>query len=147
MPVAAAADAWRWQPHPEVWFLVLGVVGLSLYATRVIGPKVVPAGQPVLTRSQKVCLVARDPALWLASDWPVHDIGEEYLFSLHMTQHLLLSYVDADALPAGHARVAGPPGRARRARRPTAGCAASPGRWWPACSSTPSWCSPTGRRW
>ncbi len=93
MPVAAAVDAWRWQPHPEVWFLVLGVVGLSLYVTRVIGPKVVPEGQPVLTRFQKANLVAGILTLWLASDWPLHDLGEEYLFSLHMTQHLLLSYL------------------------------------------------------
>ncbi len=93
MPVAAAVDAWRWQPHPEVWLLVLGVVGLSLYVTRVIGPKVVPEGQPVLTRFQRVNLVLGILLLWVASDWPLHDLGEEYLFSLHMTQHLLLSYV------------------------------------------------------
>jgi putative membrane protein len=30
--------------------------------------------------------------LWFASDWPVHDIAEEYLFSVHMTQHLLLTF-------------------------------------------------------
>ena len=43
--LAATEAAWRWQPHPEVWFLVLGVVALSLYVTRVIAPKVVPAGR------------------------------------------------------------------------------------------------------
>jgi putative membrane protein len=37
--------------------------------------------------------VAGIATLWLASDWPLHDLGEEYLFSLHMTQHLLLTYV------------------------------------------------------
>ena len=93
MGPVAAVDAWRWQPHPEVWLLVLGVVGLSLYVTRVIGPKVVPAGEPVLTRFERANLVAGVLVLWLASDWPLHDIGEEYLFSLHMVQHLLLSYV------------------------------------------------------
>ncbi len=93
MPVAAAVDAWRWQPHPEVWLLVLGVVAMSVYIVRVIGPKVVPAGQPVLTRFQWINLVAGIFTLWVASDWPLHDLGEEYLFSLHMTQHLLLSYV------------------------------------------------------
>ena len=91
--VAAAQDAWRWQPHPEVWFLVLGVTALSLYVVRVIGPKVVPEGRPVLTRFQSVNLVLGVLTLWLASDWPLHDLGEEYLFSLHMVQHLLLSYL------------------------------------------------------
>jgi putative membrane protein len=30
--------------------------------------------------------------LWLASDYPIHDIGEEYLYSVHMVQHMMLSY-------------------------------------------------------
>ena len=30
--------------------------------------------------------------LWAASDWPIHDIGEEYLYSAHMLQHMMLSY-------------------------------------------------------
>ena len=38
------ADFWRWVPHPEVWVLVVGLVVLYVYAARVIGPKVVPAG-------------------------------------------------------------------------------------------------------
>ena len=33
--------------------------------------------------------------LWVASDWPIHDIAEERLYSVHMVQHLLLSYVAA----------------------------------------------------
>lgn len=93
LSAAASPDAWRWQPHPEVWLLVLGVIGLSSYVIRVIGPKVVPPGEPVLTRAQKAFLVAGILTLWAASDWPLHDLGEEYLFSLHMLQHLLLSYV------------------------------------------------------
>ena len=30
--------------------------------------------------------------LWAASDWPIHDIGENYLYSAHMLQHMMLSY-------------------------------------------------------
>ena len=30
--------------------------------------------------------------LWAASDWPIHDIGEDYLYSVHMLQHMMLSY-------------------------------------------------------
>lgn len=94
MSVVLAADhAWRWQPHVEVWFLVLGVIALSLYVVRVIGPKAVAPGRPVLTRFQTANLVLGILTLWLASDWPLHDLGEEYLFSLHMVQHLLLSYL------------------------------------------------------
>ena len=31
--------------------------------------------------------------LWAASDWPMHDISEEYLYSVHMIQHLLITFV------------------------------------------------------
>jgi putative membrane protein len=30
--------------------------------------------------------------LWAASDWPIHDLGEQYLYSVHMLQHMMLSY-------------------------------------------------------
>lgn len=90
---AASADAWRWQPHVEVWLLVAAVIGLSLYVVRVIAPKVVPPGEPIMRTGQKIALGLGILTLWLASDWPLHDLGEEYLYALHMVQHLLLSYV------------------------------------------------------
>jgi putative membrane protein len=85
-------DFWRWQPHPEVWLLVGGVILLAIYALRVVGPKVVPAGTPVISRSQLAWLGLGVVLLWFASDWPMHDIAEEYLFSVHMTQHMLLTF-------------------------------------------------------
>jgi len=92
MLVAAGVDFWRWQPHPEVWVLVGGVTALAVYALRVVGPKVVPKGQPVASRQQLAWFVLGISLLWLASDWPLHDIAEEYLFSAHMVQHMLLTY-------------------------------------------------------
>src|SRR5215204_6471099 len=89
----AAEGPWRWQPHPEVWFLLASAVGLSLYATRVIGPKVVPEGEPVVTGRQKIAFVLGVSVLWLASDWPMHDIAEEHLYLVHMIQHFLLTLV------------------------------------------------------
>ncbi len=93
MVFAAGVDFWRWQPHPEVWVLVGGVAALAVYALRVVGPKVVPAGQPVASRQQLAWLGLGIVLLWVASDWPLHDIAEEYLFSAHMIQHMLLTYI------------------------------------------------------
>jgi putative membrane protein len=90
---AGGADFWRWVPHPEVWVLVGGLVALYVYAARVIGPKAVPAGQPVLTRRQIGFFIAGMTLLWIATDWPVHDIGERYLYLIHMSQHLALTLV------------------------------------------------------
>ena len=47
--LVAAAGPLRWQPHPEVWFLVLCVIGLGFYVTRVIQPKMVAAGEAAVT--------------------------------------------------------------------------------------------------
>jgi putative membrane protein len=85
-------DPWRFQAHIEVWLLVVALVAAWLYAVRVIGPRVVPAGTPILTRTQKVSFVGAMVLLWLSSDWPVHDIAEEYLYFVHMLQHMSLTY-------------------------------------------------------
>lgn len=85
---------WRYQVHPEVWMLVLFVIGSWWYALRVIAPHTpeVRAGGPVVTRRQGWLFTAAVVMLWLASDWPIHDISEEYLYSVHMFQHMALSY-------------------------------------------------------
>ncbi|MBN2622779.1 MAG: cytochrome c oxidase assembly protein [Acidimicrobiales bacterium] len=119
MSLLAAADFWRWQPHPEVWVLVGGVAVLAGYALRVVGPKVVPAGRPVASRQQIAWLVLGLILLWVASDWPVHDVGEEYLFSVHMTQHMVLTYLVPPVLllatPEWLARIVLGRGRVKRA--------------------------------
>jgi len=93
--IAVLADLvvnpWRFQAHPEVWLLVVAVLVAYIYAVRVIGPVAVKSG-PVTTRKQRIVFVIAILMLWLASDWPVHDIAEEYLYSAHMFQHMVLSY-------------------------------------------------------
>jgi putative membrane protein len=119
LAAAPGTDFWRWQPHPEVWVLVGSVVVLAIYALRVVGPKVVPSGTPVISRSQLAWLVLGVALLWFASDWPMHDIAEEYLFSVHMTQHMLLTFALPPAFllatPEWLARLVLGHGRAKRA--------------------------------
>jgi putative membrane protein len=94
--VAEAAEPGRWQPHPEVWLVVAGVVALGVYVARVIAPKV-PAplrdGGPAVTRAQKAWFALGVGVLWVAADWPLHDLAEQHLYALHMVQHLLLTLV------------------------------------------------------
>jgi putative membrane protein len=92
--LAAVTDpnVWRFRAHPEVWLLVVSLVGCYVYTVRVIGPRLVGRGQPVVTRKQILCFVAGILLLWVASDWPIHDIGENNLYSVHMLQHMTLSY-------------------------------------------------------
>jgi putative membrane protein len=87
---AVEASPWRFQAHVEVWMVVAGVIGLGLYVARVIAPKVRGAR---ITRSQKAWFALGVALLWLAADWPLHDLAEQYLYFLHMTQHLVLTLV------------------------------------------------------
>jgi putative membrane protein len=91
-------DFLAWVPHPEVWLLVAGIIGLYLYAGLVIGPKMVPAGTPAISRSQWCWFAVAILLLWAASDWPVHDVAERYLFLVHMSQHLVLTLLVAAAM-------------------------------------------------
>jgi putative membrane protein len=89
----AAVDPWRFQAHPEVWALVAGLAGLWWYAVRRIGPTAVRGDERVVTRGQVGWFAAALLTLWLASDWPMHDLAEERLYAVHMLQHLLISFI------------------------------------------------------
>jgi putative membrane protein len=78
--------------HPEVWLLVGFLTVAYVYMVRVIGPKAVAAGSPVVTTRHWVSFTGAMVLLWVASDWPMHDIAEQYLYSAHMLQHMILSY-------------------------------------------------------
>ena len=90
--VDITANPWAFHPHVEVWMLVAFLIGAWIYSVRVIGPRAVAPGEVVVTRRQTGYFVATILMLWAASDWPIHDIGETYLYSGHMLQHMMLSY-------------------------------------------------------
>jgi putative membrane protein len=90
-----------WHPHVEVWFLVV-VVGVAyLRALRRQGPKRVPPGERPASRGQVVAFFLGLLAVLVAADWPIHDLAERYLFSVHMFQHMLLSLVAPGLLLLG----------------------------------------------
>ena len=80
-----------WQAHPEVWFLVVGSVALAWFAAKVVQPKAIAAGYDPISRAQKIWYAVGVLGMWLASDWPIHDVAEDHLYAVHMTQHLLMS--------------------------------------------------------
>lgn len=82
-----------WVAHPDVWLLVAALAIGYAAALRRLGPRLAPVGTPVATRFQIASFSAGLLALWLASDWPVHDLGEGYFFSVHMVQHSVLAII------------------------------------------------------
>lgn len=93
MVFAADSDIWRYQPHAEVWIILLAGIAMAWYAARVIAPKAAPPETTAFTRFQTAAFVAALILLWVASDWPMHDISEEYLYSVHMIQHLIITFL------------------------------------------------------
>ena len=82
-----------WHAHPDVWAVVLVLGGGYWLALRRWGPRHVSPGDPPATRGQIVSFGLGVLTVWIAADWPVHELAEERLFSVHMAQHLLLSLV------------------------------------------------------
>lgn len=90
-----------WHPHPDVWLLLVGLAAGYAFAVRRIGPANVHPIERVVTRRQVTAFVAGLVTLWIAADYPIHDVAEGYLYSVHMIQHLLLSLVAPPLLLIG----------------------------------------------
>lgn len=88
-----ATDVWQWEPHPEVWLLVAGAFVLGWFADRVVQPNAVALGGDPISRKQKMWFAGGVLLLWIAADYPLHDLAEEELYSVHMVQHMLFTFV------------------------------------------------------
>jgi putative membrane protein len=87
-----------WHSHPSVW-LVLGAIWVA-YLVAVRQHRAV-AGEPSDRRRRTTLFSFGMACLWLGADWPVHDLAEGYLYSVHMAQHLLFTLVAPPLLIAG----------------------------------------------
>ena len=86
-----------WHAHVDVWAILGSVVAGYLIACRRHDAR---TGQPTPARAKHLFLGGM-AILWLASDWPIHDLAERYLFSMHMVQHMLMTLIAAPLLVAG----------------------------------------------
>ncbi|MDQ1395145.1 MAG: putative rane protein [Acidimicrobiaceae bacterium] len=99
--VGSFVSPWAWHAHPEVWLIMGGSVVLFFLAVRHVGPNHVPEGELVITRRQLASFVSGVAFLWLFADWPVHDLSERYLYSVHMVQHMVFILVAPPLLILG----------------------------------------------
>lgn len=95
------ASPWEWHAHPDVWALGIVLLGGYWLAVTRLGPSRVSPGEPVATRRHVTCFILGVAAMWLHADYPVHDIGEQYLFSVHMFQHIGFTLIAAPLLLLG----------------------------------------------
>ena len=84
---------WRWSIHPST---VIGIAALgAVYfwaASRL-------QRQP--SRTQKIYFLSGLLVMFVSLNGPIHDLSDDYLFSAHMVQHLLLTLAMPPLLLAG----------------------------------------------
>ena len=86
-----------WHRHIDVWVILGSVVAAYLVAVRRHDEA---TGTPTARRTRRLFLGGM-AIIWFASDWPMHDLAERYLYAVHMTQHLLYTLVAAPLLVVG----------------------------------------------
>ncbi|HEX9311300.1 MAG TPA: hypothetical protein VGA30_00545, partial [Actinomycetota bacterium] len=70
--------------HPEVILLVAALAGGYAWALARLGPSHAPAGERPATRGQVTAYGLGVLTIAVAALWPIHDLSERYLFSVHM---------------------------------------------------------------
>jgi putative membrane protein len=93
------SSPWAWHAHPSVWAVIALVAGGYWAALTLLGPT--EGGGVRVPRRQVATFYSGVLFMWIAADYPVHDLAERYLFSVHMVQHILLTLVVPPLLLAG----------------------------------------------
>ena len=84
---------WRWSVHPSTVIGIAALGGLYVWASAKIRQ------QP--TTGQKIYFLSGLVVMFASLNGPIHDLSDDYLFSAHMVQHLLLTLAVPPLLLAG----------------------------------------------
>lgn len=87
-----------WHAHPSVWLILGGIWAAYLVAVR----RHQATREELADRRRRTRFFSFGMAcLWIGAEWPVHDLAEGYLYSVHMLQHMLFTLVAPPLLIAG----------------------------------------------
>lgn len=95
------ADPWAFRLDPGVVVLAATLAGGYAFALKGLAPTWAPRPDQPVTRAQVTFFSLGIASLLVAVGWPLHQMGERYLFSAHMLQHLIIGYVTAPLLLLG----------------------------------------------
>ena len=84
---------WRWSIHPSTVIGIAALGALYIWASR--------RQQQAPTDGQKIFFVSGLLLMFATLNGPIHDLSDDYLFSAHMVQHLLLTLAIPPLLLAG----------------------------------------------
>jgi putative membrane protein len=89
----ATLNWWRWSIHPSTAIGIAALGVLYIWAARRL------RREPTLT--QKIFFFSGLVVMFASLNGPIHDLSDDYLFSAHMVQHLLLTLAMPPLLLAG----------------------------------------------
>lgn len=95
------AKPWVVEIEPGVVALLASLAGGYAWALLRRAPVDAPRPGAAATTTQVVLFSLGVVALALALGWPLHEVGERYLFSGHMIQHMVIGYVATPLLLLG----------------------------------------------
>jgi putative membrane protein len=87
--------------HPDIVGLIVVLGGAYVLGIRLLGPRCAPIPSRPVSRFEAGSFAAGLISLWLVLSWPVHDLAEDFLFSAHMVQHLVIMFLAAPLLLLG----------------------------------------------
>jgi putative membrane protein len=86
-----------WHLHLDVWLFFATLGAMYAVAARRHEAR---TGQAT-PRDRRVLFYGGLALLWVASDWPMHDLSERYLYAAHMVQHMVFTLVATPLLICG----------------------------------------------
>ncbi len=90
-----------WHLHPDVLLLIALLGGGYAFAVRRLGPSRVHPIERAATPRQIAAFGTGLAVMFVASYWPMHDLAEGRLYSVHMVQHMMLTLVCPPLLMIG----------------------------------------------
>lgn len=94
----------QWHPHIDVW-VILGLVGFAYWwFNGRIRLHLRPAA-PRPTVKQWLLFYTGLGLIWLVSEWPMHDLAETSLYSVHMVDHMVITLVGPPLMLMGVTRL------------------------------------------
>lgn len=98
LAATTAESPWVWEARPDVWLLVVALAGGYWWSvTRLRSAFAAPPPRA----AELVRYGAGVAVLWLAVDWPLDRIGDDYLFSVHVLQFVMITLIAAPLLLTG----------------------------------------------
>ncbi len=84
---------WRWSVHPSTVIGIAALAGLYVWAENRLGQ--------TASVGQRAYFFSGLLLLFVSLNGPIHDLSDDYLFSAHMVQHLLITLAVPPLLLAG----------------------------------------------